>query len=507
MESNFFSKKITSTPGTGFQQVWRACTWLSGYPPYARVPHLRGSLLAGRLPYIQQEDGLISTILEASKLAESSDSGMCSFWIKNKIILLIQKPEYIYSLVHHYEKYINRCVPSWNFFPGPSAIGSQGKLGLKVRNVYRHNIFDIQALEKIEPEIDEICNENIGRLKQEENYLFDPKFYFRNLVVELAARVFMGFSKTNQLDSCIVVNYLTKLLANSNTLNLLGFEDQPVEGFYFKDASYDQVSVFRNEIKNELKEVLLNKHENTLKSSDNLLHSLWKLGKQVNDDTDLTVENLFPDAFFFIAGGAILTLGDSFATIIKLIIQHPAVEKQLLLELEDHIQNSPTNRINFDEVIYLDMIIKEAFRMYPPVPIIPLRSALASFTFQGIEIKQGDNILISPYACHHSPLAWKDPEKFIPERFSKENEMDIQKGSYIPFGLGSRNCIGKRYANKVLKNFIAKLFCEFKVEIVNTSNRPKLEGPSLILSQGMTFQLKPKQKSEPTAFAIPTKHF
>lgn len=47
------------------------------------------------------------------------------------------------------------------------------------------------------------------------------------------------------------------------------------------------------------------------------------------------------------------------------------------------------------------------------------------------------------YDIHHDPKYWDDPEKLEPERFSDENKDNIQSRTFIPFGVGPRNCIGK----------------------------------------------------------------
>jgi hypothetical protein len=58
-------------------------------------------------------------------------------------------------------------------------------------------------------------------------------------------------------------------------------------------------------------------------------------------------------------------------------------------------------------------------------------------------MKPGEWVSIPIYALHHDPHYFPDPEKFEPERFSDENKENIKNCTYLPFGSGPRNCIGK----------------------------------------------------------------
>lgn len=61
------------------------------------------------------------------------------------------------------------------------------------------------------------------------------------------------------------------------------------------------------------------------------------------------------------------------------------------------------------------------------------------FDFQ---LNPGDGLWVPIYAIHHDPQYFKDPETFNPERFSDDNKGDIRPFSFMPFGIGPRNCIG-----------------------------------------------------------------
>lgn len=87
-------------------------------------------------------------------------------------------------------------------------------------------------------------------------------------------------------------------------------------------------------------------------------------------------------------------------------------------------------------------------RKWPPSPqldrvcnknyVIPPEGDEDFFMFE-----QGDLAIIPVAAIHRDPKYFPNPEKFDPERFGDENKGNIIPYSYIPFGVGPRNCMGK----------------------------------------------------------------
>ncbi|XP_053699161.1 cytochrome P450 4d8-like [Sabethes cyaneus] len=118
--------------------------------------------------------------------------------------------------------------------------------------------------------------------------------------------------------------------------------------------------------------------------------------------------------------------------------------------------------MQIQELEYLDMVIKESLRLMPPVPIIG-RTLVEDMEMNGTTIPAGTTISIKIYNIHRNPKIWPEPEKFIPERFSKTNESTRGPYDYIPFSAGSRNCIGQRYAMMELKVTLIKLLANYRV--------------------------------------------
>jgi cytochrome P450 len=92
----------------------------------------------------------------------------------------------------------------------------------------------------------------------------------------------------------------------------------------------------------------------------------------------------------------------------------------------------------------LDAAIDETLRLYPPAWIGPRRSA-EPFELHGHRIPAGVPVYYCSWASHRLPDVWPDPHAFRPERFVGEERAKIPRGAYVPFGGGSRICLGMRF--------------------------------------------------------------
>jgi cytochrome P450 len=109
-----------------------------------------------------------------------------------------------------------------------------------------------------------------------------------------------------------------------------------------------------------------------------------------------------------------------------------------------------------DELPVLRSVIQEALRLYPPVWILSRRID-EDVVIDGMAVKKGTMILVSPFAIHRNPRHWDRPDDFDPTRFSPENTAGREKGAYLPFGLGRRACIGANMAMLELTTVVSTL--------------------------------------------------
>jgi cytochrome P450 len=130
----------------------------------------------------------------------------------------------------------------------------------------------------------------------------------------------------------------------------------------------------------------------------------------------------------------------------------------LFYELSRH--QAYTNSEDFD----LSAALDETLRMYPPAWIGPRRS-IAPATIAGVEVPAGVPVQYSSWVSHHLPDVWDDPFAFRPERFVGAARDAIPKGAYVPFGGGSRTCIGMRFGQAEIGVIATKILSRFRLEV------------------------------------------
>ncbi len=112
----------------------------------------------------------------------------------------------------------------------------------------------------------------------------------------------------------------------------------------------------------------------------------------------------------------------------------------------------------------LDLVLDETLRLYPPAWIGPRRS-VAPFELCGVRVPGDVPVEYCSWASHRLPDVWDQPHAFRPERFLPEARATLPRGAYVPFGGGSRTCIGMRFGQLEIKVIASLLLREFRLEL------------------------------------------
>jgi cytochrome P450 len=138
-----------------------------------------------------------------------------------------------------------------------------------------------------------------------------------------------------------------------------------------------------------------------------------------------------------------------------LLAQHPGILAQLRQETVAALAGAPLTFATLAQTPLLEAVVKETLRLYPPAFAFA-REVVEPFTAAGYHFPRRAVIMFSVYATHRRPDLWPEPEAFKPERFlNRENEVD--RYAYLPFGAGSRICLGNSFAMLEAQTILATM--------------------------------------------------
>jgi cytochrome P450 len=174
-----------------------------------------------------------------------------------------------------------------------------------------------------------------------------------------------------------------------------------------------------------------------------------------------------------------------------LLAQNPDAEARLHAELDSVLGGRLPTVADLSRLPYTEQVIKESMRLYPAAWMTG-REPIEDVTLAGTLVKKGTPIFISPYAMHHSPRWWDEPERFIPERFADEKK--LHKHAYIPFSAGPRVCIGNMFAMMEARLLLAAMAQRFVPRRV--SDAPVICEPLVTLrpKDGLTMRLEARKQ-------------
>ncbi|MUL67070.1 hypothetical protein BOO86_21535 [Mycobacterium sp. CBMA 234] len=100
-----------------------------------------------------------------------------------------------------------------------------------------------------------------------------------------------------------------------------------------------------------------------------------------------------------------------------------------------------------EDMTELDLAVRESLRLNSPVPAI-MRETTEDVDIAGHYVPQGTVVWVMPWAIHHNPRFWSNPDAFEPDRHTAPN---IHRLAWMPFGAGVHKCIGMFFGNMEIK--------------------------------------------------------
>ncbi|KAJ6974415.1 cytochrome P450 93B2 [Populus alba] len=171
------------------------------------------------------------------------------------------------------------------------------------------------------------------------------------------------------------------------------------------------------------------------------------------------------------------------------LINNPKVLEKARQEVDTVVGNKRlVEESDSPNLPYIQAIIKETFRLHPPIPMIA-RKSIQESKINGYTIPKNTLLFVNIWSIGRDSRYWKNPLEFEPERFLKSEgdtvqstaSMDIKGQHYelLPFGTGRRSCPGIALALLELPVTLAAMIQCFDWKVADLDG-VKVKGNALV---------------------------
>ncbi|XP_034255739.1 cytochrome P450 6a2-like [Thrips palmi] len=185
---------------------------------------------------------------------------------------------------------------------------------------------------------------------------------------------------------------------------------------------------------------------------------------------------------FFLAGFETTSTTTSF-TLYELA-KNPEIQTKLQQEVDAVLQKC-NGKLTYEatqDMHYMDMVIQETLRHYPPVPFLTRQAMVKrQLPLTDVVLDKGMRLMIPVWSIHMDPEYWEDPTRYDPTRFSEEAKSARHPGVYMPFGDGPRICLGMRLGLLQVKMAVASVLSRATVTLAPGMPRQPRFSPRCVL--------------------------
>lgn len=195
----------------------------------------------------------------------------------------------------------------------------------------------------------------------------------------------------------------------------------------------------------------------------------------------------------FLAG--IDTVGATLSFMLFELLKQPELRRRLQEEVDTVWSRGLPSADELEKLDTLQHFIKEVLRLYPTAYAVQ-RTAVTDFTFQGYEIRKGQNVLLFTTAKHTDEKYFAAPLRFDIDRYQAPRSEPSVPDAYAPFGRGPHSCIGAGLARVLMPLDIGELLFHTDIAPACNLDRVKMDfrDPTASLSQSFAVRITPRNR-------------
>ena len=280
---------------------------------------------------------------------------------------------------------------------------------------------------------------------------------------------------TGEITQVTIGEFMDKILPDSmarikkNPLIMINVNFMAKKIFKVDHYYHDNIMQMRNFMRNIIE---ARKKEKDDSATDFV--SLLIQNEQYQNTEDI-IDDLI---IMFFAGSK--TVQATTSNLITRMTEEPEIYAQLKKEIDtymdgvkDNIKEKMTLE-SVEELEYVKMCYQETLRLDSPASMSKICNMSKDVSISGVDLREGDPFMIATGFMQKDPEQWKEPNRFEPQRFNPKSEWFLKPDgktkrnpyAYSPFAGGVRVCLGKTFAEVVLKFSIPLYYHYFDFELV-----------------------------------------
>lgn len=354
-----------------------------------------------------------------------------------------------FLLLNENQYFVSSWPPSTAALLGPASLSVQQGSVHQQRRKLLAQAFQPRALASYVTTMTEITHQYLDRWQQQGTFTWYPEL--RNYTLDIACKLIVGIASGSQTRFGEWFETWTQ-----------GLFSVPLQ---FPGTPFSRALQSRELLLAEIERIVLERQQQADAGQD----SLGLLVKARDEEGNgLTVEELKDQVLTLLFAGH-ETLTSAIASFCLFMTQHPTILERVRTEQERFKHCETLTLEDLKQMEYLEQVLKEVLRMMPPAGG-GFREVLQTCEVNGYTIPKGWSILYQISLTHQDGSIYPNPQQFDPDRFDENRSEKAKPFSYVPFGGGIRECLGKEFARLEMKIFAALLARDYQWSVVPDQN-------------------------------------